>query len=211
MAFENVNLILPEIWNSFVLSIPLIIAAIVTLLVGFVIGKAVGWIVYKILLKFKVDEYVEGPKPAFKLSHIFSVIAKWIIYLVFIQQAAFFLNVAIITTFIDRAIGFLFGLIKASLLIIIGYSLASYIKEKLITTKTVYSEIIGNILFFLLVYLSIAMALPLVGIDNTIVNWILLIIIASVGVGLSIAIGWGLRDTIAQLAKVYSKKLQKRR
>lgn len=211
MVFENINLILPGLWGSFLLSLPLIAAAIVTLIVGFIVGKVVGWVVHKILLRAKVDEYIEGPKPALRLSHIFSVLAKWIIYLVFIQQAAFFLNITIITNFIQSAIGFLFGLIEAALIIIIGYSLASYIKERLITTKTVYSEVVGNILFFLLVYLSIAMALPFVGIDATLVNWILLILIASVGIGLAIAIGWGLRDPISQLAKVYTKKLQRRR
>jgi hypothetical protein len=68
-----------------------------------------------------------------------------------------------------------------------------------------YSDIVAKILFFLILYISIAMALPLVGIDPTLVNNILLVIIGSVGLGLAIAIGLGLKDTIARMAK---KKLK---
>jgi hypothetical protein len=52
------------------------------------------------------------------------------------------------------------------------------------------------------------MALPLMGIETFIVNAVLLVIVGSVGLGLAIAIGWGLRDTIAAMAKKYERKLR---
>jgi hypothetical protein len=67
------------------------------------------------------------------------------------------------------------------------------------------------VIFFLVLYVSIALALPFVGIDPTLINWILIVIVASLGVGLAIAIGLGLKDVIADVARGYSRKFKKRR
>ena len=209
MALENMLLTL---WNGFVASLPGIVAAIVTLIIGLIIGKVVGRVVRELLNRLKVDQYVlEGEKVTFKFSDLFSVIARWWIYLVFIEAAAEFLGVQAITEFVRTIIVFLPGLVEAALIIIIGYVLAEYIKDKMISKKTFYGSVVGKLVFFLLLYISVAMALPFVGIDPLLVNWILLIMVASVGLGIAIATGLGLKDVVAQNAKKYIKKPRRKK
>ncbi len=209
MALETM---LMTLWTGFIAGLPGLVAAIVTLIIGLVIGKVVGRIIKEVLIRLKIDEYVlEGEKVTFKFSDIFSVIARWWIYLVFIQQAAVFLGIAAITQFIDGVIAFLPGLVEAALIIIVGYVLAEYIKDKIVTKKTMYGSIVGKVVFFLLLYISIALALPFVGIDTLLINWVLLIIIGSFGLGMAIAIGLGLKDVVASSAKDYMKKSMRRR
>ncbi|MFQ6020468.1 MAG: hypothetical protein ACE5J4_00365 [Candidatus Aenigmatarchaeota archaeon] len=207
MAWQDV---LITLWNNFLISLPALVTALIWLVIGFIVGRAVGMVVKEILIRIKLDQYVvEKEKLKVKLSDIFSVIAKWVIYLIFIQIAAEALGVATIIGFINSAITFLLGAIEAATLIIVGYSLAMYIKEKVVSSKTIYGDIIGNVIFFLIVYISIALALPFVGIDPTLINWILLVIIASIGLGLAIAIGLGLKDVVAESAKKYARKFKR--
>lgn len=204
--------ILVNLWNSFLAITPNILAAIIILLIGLIVGKVVGRVVKEILIRARVDEWVAGEgKLTFKFSNIFDIIARWIIYLVFIQQAAISLGVEAISSFINSIIGILPGLIEAAIIVIIGYTLAIYIKDKIVSSRTMYSDIIGKVVFFLLIYLSIALALPFVNIDPTLINSILLVIIGGVSLGMAIAIGFGLKGIVEDAAKDYVKKFKTRR
>jgi len=202
--------LLLTLWANILSTVPGIIAAILTLIIGFILGKIIGRVVREILVRAKIDEYIiTEEKISFKFSNVFALIARWVIYLVFIQQAVMFLGVTAIIQFVNSILIFIPGLIAAALVIIIGYNIALYLKDKIVTSKTLYSDITGKTIFFLVVYLSIALALPFVGINPELINSILLIIIGSVGIGLAIALGLGLKDVIADTAKRYTKKFKK--
>ena len=128
-----------------------------------------------------------------------------------IQQAAIFLGVQAITVFVNNVISIIPPLIQAGLLVIVGYSLAIYMKERIVTSKTLYADVAGKTVFFLILYLSIAMALSQINIDTTLVNNILLLIVAGVSFGLAIALGLGLRDVVSSSAKDYTQKFKKGR
>jgi hypothetical protein len=197
--------------NSFLIGFPYLIEAIVWVLVGLILGKLAGWIVKQFLVRIKLDQYiVEKEKIKIKISDAFSMISRWIVYLIFIQIAAEALQIATLTTLITQAIVFLTGAIEAAVIIIIGYSLAYYIKDKVIHTKTFYGDFVGNIIFFMILYVSIALALPFVHIDATLVNWILIVIVASFGLGMAIAIGLGMKDVVREVAKGYARKFKQR-
>jgi hypothetical protein len=204
--------ILNSLWYSFIVGLPNFLWAVIALLVGLLVGKFGGWLVKQFLVRVKLDQYIfEKDKFKMKLSDIFSVLTRWIIYLFFIMYSASFLGVPEVIELIRSAIGFLSGAVEATVIIIVGYSLAYYIKEQVMHGKTFYSELVGNIIFFLIVYVSIALALPFVGIDTQIINWILIVIVASFGVGMAIALGLGLKDVVRDVAKSYTRKLARRR
>jgi uncharacterized membrane protein YoaK (UPF0700 family) len=102
---------------------------------------------------------------------------------------------------LDSILAFIPGLTKAIIVVIVGYALAEYVRRQVEASVITYSETVAKVLFFLILYIGIAMALPLVGIDPTLVNNILLIIVGSVGLGMAIAVGLGLKDTITRMAK----------
>lgn len=203
--------ILLTLWDSFLVALPGLIGAIIALVIGFILGKVLGKIVREIVSRLKVDEYVShGGKFAFSISDILSLITRWWIYLVFIQQAAGYLGVAAITQFVSSVVAFLPGLIEAALIIILGYILAEYIKDSIVTKKTFYASITGKIIFFLMVYVSIALALPFIGIDATLVNAILLVFIGTFGLGMAIAMGLGLKGVVEMEAKKYAGRVERK-
>ena len=202
-----------SIWYSFVNNFPLLLWSIIWLLIGLIIGKIGGWIVKQFLVKMKLDQYVfEKDKFKMKLSDIFAALTRWILYLSFILVATTHLTfVPQLANLITYAIGFLAGAVEATIIIVIGYSLAYYIKEQVMKSKNLYGDIVGNTIFFLILYVSVALALPFVGIDTQLINWILIVIVTSFGLGMAIAIGLGLKDVVRDVSKNYAKKFMKKR
>ncbi len=214
MEYVGLKEILTQFYNSFINFLPRLGGAIVLLIIGWVVGSLVGRGVKKILIRYKIDQRIgRGRKPFFRLSEIFPLLISWIIYLVFIQAALSeeVLGIPTLAEMVGAIISFLPGLLEGVIIVIVGYALAEYIREQIERSKLVYSEIVGNVLFFFIIYVSIALALPLWGINPSLVNNILLIIIGSIGAGLAIAIGLGLKDIVREEAKKYLKRIKKRR
>jgi hypothetical protein len=208
---ENVNVIEPltKLWLSIVDFLPSLVGSAIILFAGVVTGWILGRIVKEILVRFRIDERLKLPKRGiFSTRDVFPLITSWIIYLAFIQEALKQLRITMLTNFVSGIMRFLAGVLEGIIIILIGYAFGEYVSRKIRETKTPYSELVAKAVFFLVLYIAIALALPFVGIDPFIVNAILLVIIGSVGVGLAIAIGLGLKDTIARIAKKYESKLR---
>jgi len=184
-----------------------IAGAVLTLIIGWIIGFAVGRITKEIILRLKVDQYISrGKRPLFRLSDIFSLIFKWWIYVLAIWTAVGILGIPALTEVMQAIVmNFIPGLVKAIVIVMVGYVIGEYVKKQIEATKIEYSGLMGNVFFFFIVYVAIAMALPLMGIDPT----ILLIIMGSIGVGIAVALGLGLKDIVATIAKKYEKKLRR--
>lgn len=201
---------LTSLGDSFVSFLPNIAVAVILLLIGWLIGWAVIKVSRKIFEWVKIDHYImhEG-KNHFMLSKILPVVFSWFIYLAFIQAAVQALGISSLVQVVGTILDFLPGLIGAILVIVAGYAIGEYVRRRVEDSNVMYNGIIGKGLFFLVVYIAVATALPLVHIDSTLISNILLVIIGSAGAGMAIAIGLGLKDEVASMAKKYGKKLRR--
>ena len=214
MEYVDLSSILGQFLHSFINFLPRLGGAIILLIIGWVVGSLVGKGIKRILVRYRIDQRIaRGKKLFLRLSEVIPLIISWLIYLIFIQAALSeeVLGIPTLAEMVGAIISFLPGLLEGVIIVIVGYALAEYIREQIERSKLVYSEIVGNVLFFFIIYVSIALALPLWGINPSLVNNILLIIIGSVGAGLAIAIGLGLKDIVREEAKKYLKRIKKRR
>ena len=188
--------------------IPNIIAAVLLLLVGWLIGKVLGMVTKEILKRLKADVYFKFGR-GFEVSKIFGLIVSWIIYLAFIQAAVSkeVLGVPTLELFVGQVLNFIPGVLEGMIIILVGYILAKYVQGQVIATKAEYSKFIGQVIFFFTIIITVALALPFVGIDPSLINNIILILVGSVGIGIAVALGLGLKDSVATLAKKYAKKI----
>ena len=189
--------------------IPNVLGAIILLVIGLILGKAIGWFTKECLVRLKIDDYLPLKKRKMtSVSEIFSLIIKWWIYLAFLA-AAFsdqVLGIKPISLWVESIVRFIPNIIGAALIIIVGYLLGEFISTEIKKSETFYSSLVSKIIFFFVMYVSIALALPVLGISADLVNNILLIIIGSIGLGLAIAIGLGLKGPIEEIAREYLKK-----
>lgn len=197
-------------FNQTIVFLPNLLAAIVLLIIGWVVGTVVGRVAKELLVRFKVDQYIAKKKPIVRLSNVFPMIFEWTIYLVFIQSAVQALGVGALAEFVSMIIEFIPGLVEAVIVVVVGYGIAEYVRIEIEKGKLPYSDIMGKVLFWLLVYVAIALALPLVGINPALVNNVLLIIVGAMGLGIAIAVGLGLKDVIAVEARGYLRGKRRR-
>lgn len=201
---------LTDLGVSTVSFLPKIAIAVILLLIGWLIGWAVVKVTRKVLEWVKIDHYImhEG-KSHFRLSRILPVVFSWFIYLAFIQAAVEALGIISLVQVVGLILNFIPGLIGAILVIVAGYAIGEYVRRHVEDSGVHYSDLIAKGLFFLILYIAVATALPLVYIDATLINNILLVIIGSVGAGMAIAMGLGFKDEFSRLAKKYGKKMVK--
>lgn len=179
--------------------------AILILLVGWLIGKIFGKIVRSFLEKMKADKYFKFGR-GFEVSNVFSVIATWSIYLIAIIVAVDTLQIDILSKILLEVLMFIPDVVMGIIIILVGYLVAKYVQGQIVASKVTYSEIMGQVIFFFTIIIAIDLALHKIGLEPFVIDGIILILVGSIGLGIAIALGLGLKDTVARLAKKYSKK-----
>lgn len=186
--------------------VPALFYATVLLVVGYILGRITYSVVNRVLEHTQVDEYFEEEGHLeLELSRLFAELGKWIIYFVFLQAATEKLGVEPVTQLLQELVQWIPNVIGAIAIFLAGYGIAIYTKDYIIGEETIYADLLGKIVFFFVLYISVATALPLAGVQTEILNNILLILIASAGLGLAIgggiAAGLGLKDIVQDEAE----------
>lgn len=195
------------LWAHFINFLPKFVSGLILLIIGLFVGKLVGKAVKHVLQRAKLDYYIsETSKPVVSLTDIFSLIARWWIYLAFISASIDILQIPTLSGWVSRITQFIPAIIGSAIILIVAYVLAEYIKEQVKKGGTIYSNIVGKLIFFFIMYVAVAISLPVLGVPSGLVSSILIVIVASVGLGLAIAIGLGLKDAISDVSKNYIKK-----
>ncbi|HIE41462.1 MAG TPA: hypothetical protein EYP80_02240 [Candidatus Aenigmarchaeota archaeon] len=203
----EINAFLVGFANNVVTFIPNLVGALIILIVGYIVGKVIGIVIEKICVAVKLNKYVK--LKGFKLEHLLRIAGEWIIYLVFIQSAAQYLRVLALASFVNEIVYFIPKAVGAAIIVVVGYILGSFFEDQIKKSEGIYKNIVGKVVNFFTVYMAIALALPFLGIDPSLVNNILLIIVGSFGLGFAIALGLGLKDIIAREADKYIGEFEK--
>lgn len=210
MTFQVVD-VLSQLTANATSLMPNLAAAIILLVIGLVVGKIVGRVVKDVLDRVRLDYYVsETEKPMINLSSVFSVITKWWIYLGFITVATSeqILNIPAMALWVSEINAFIPRVVGAAAILISGYILAEYIKHHMKLLNRLWATLTAKALFFLVMYVAVALALPLLGLSSVLVNDVLIVVIASVGLGLAIALGLGLKDAVSDISRRWVKKVK---
>ena len=192
---------------NFISFLPNLLSALIILIIGWGAGVFTEKSLKIVLKKLKIVQFIERGRPGFRITNLIPLLSKWAIYLVFIWMAVDVLQIAVLSETLKAIVlEFLPGLIMATVIIIVGYGIAEYVRALIEKSKIFYSDIVSKLIFWLIIYIAFALALPKIGIDVWIINAILLIIVACFGLGISIAIGLGMKDIVAKVAR---KRLRK--
>ncbi|MBI2579494.1 MAG: hypothetical protein HYW27_01190 [Candidatus Aenigmarchaeota archaeon] len=203
--------ILADLTRNAVNFLPNIISAVILLVIGLIVGKIVGRVAKEVLQRVKLDYYVsETKKPVYSLADIFSLVVRWWIYLAFITAALSreVLGITYLATWVAEINAFIPRIIGASVILVVAFVMAEYIKGHIKKTNTLWSTVVGKVLFFFVMYVAIAISLPILGVSSTLVDNILLVIIGAVGLGTAIALGLGLKDAVSEISKKYVRKIR---
>lgn len=199
---------------------PKIIGAIVILLLGWLVIKIVLFLIGRILKLAKVDllnDRINGMglanKGDFKIdvAKIILGFVKWLLILVFLIVAADILNWQIISVEIGNLLHYLPRFFSALALLMIGFYIGNFVKN---TVKRLFdslefggSNLVSNLLFYVIVIFMSVTALNQAGVDTTIITNNITMIMGSFLLAFSLGIGLGSREIIADILRsFYTRK-----
>ncbi|MEK6862747.1 MAG: hypothetical protein AABW57_01135 [Nanoarchaeota archaeon] len=202
------------LWNSFVGILPGIIAAVIVLIIGYFVALGIGHAIKILLEKAGLDSYLEKSKFArevghFHLARVLGEIAKWYIFLIFIQAGVSLLKLGTLSSLLDRFVLWLPNVIVAAIIIIFGVALAHFISMKIeehTVTKGVrfFSKLVKIVVY----YVVLVIALQQIGVEASILENTFLILIGALAVGIAVALGIGLGKAMQPEGKEIVKDLK---
>jgi hypothetical protein len=184
-----------------------LIPVIIVLIAGYIIGKVFGAVIQKLAIASKIDKYVK--LKGFKISNLLKIAGEWVIYLLFILQSTVFLGIERIGNIVQEVVYFIFSAIGAAIIVVVGYILGGFFEEHIRKSEGAYKNLVGRVVNFLTIYVAISIALQVMGLPTTLINNILLIIVASFGLGFALALGLGLKDIVAKEAEKHIGDIEK--
>lgn len=198
--------------NNFISFLPNLIGGIVFILACILLYKLILYIVKKLLKFSKISELNKKlnqneiiQKSDFKinLENIIIQIVRWLLILMILVIGADFFGLNMVSHQISNLINYLPQLFSAILIFVVGFYFANKIKELLQNILKSFdlngSNIIGNIIFYLmLIFISIT-ALNQAGVNTDIITNNLSIIMGAILLTFTVAFGLGSRDIVYRL------------
>jgi len=204
---------LVNIWHSFVELLPGLIGALVVLLVGYLVGWIIGFVVKKVLHKAKVDKlFIEKKKLSsllgkFQLSEVLGLIVKWYVFVLFLTPAASLIKLTTLSEFLVKLSLWIPNLIAAILVAIFGMAAAEYVQLKIELIKAKSSALVGNIAKILIIVFTAIIALKQIGLNLSLAENSVLIVLAGVMLALAIGFGLALKDELKPFIKDVKKRI----
>lgn len=164
--FENVDttVILPKIFIS-----------IGIIILGIVLGKLVSVGLKKILIKTELDKKIKK-----NLIDLFLTIIRWSIYIIFFSFGLNYLNISNLTKNITNLLMTIPTFVGALILILIGFSVAYFLKKIILSTEINEAAIVSEIIFYFVVYISgvYAIKTALISLGEQVSNYLIMILTA---------------------------------
>ncbi len=208
---------LRELYSGFLDILPGLLWFTIFVISGYLVSSFVGWITRKILYRINLDKRLRkldlhdsiGDVSIAKLT---GVILKWYIFILFLDEAISYLSLGPFSNFLDRLVGWIPSLILGVAIIIAGLILIDFIIHRLLELKNRYISLIGNIIKIILIIVVVFTAIEQLGINTQLAQNIFLVVIASVLITFSLALGIGLglsmKDELKPIIQKYKKKLR---
>ena len=213
-----------NILSRFFVFLPSFFAAIIIFLFGLMLGKWVKALVVKILEAVKLDwllrkaglgSYLNKADIRDKIEVFFGELVRWLIVLVFSMAAVNIVGLTTVSSVLNSLLGYIPNIISAVLVLTIGVLLAglieSLIKGAVSQVDVRSSRMLAKIASYLVVVVSALAAVNELGIAQSLINTLFIGVVATLTLGIGLAIGLGARELVAKiLMDWYSQNKRKK-
>ncbi len=218
---DAVLLSVTEALQNFLGFLPQLIGAIIILVLGWIIAGLLATLVEKVLKTVGFERAAESTGIAgfvkqagsdWTVSKVVAEIVKWFIRLIALQAAASILGMTQVSAIINSILLWLPNLIVALAIIVLGAFLANFVAK--IVRGTVGKmgfdnpDLIANIAKFAIIGFAVIAAVDQLGIAETVVNTLLIGVVASLAAAFALAFGLGGQRVAGQITQSWYEKGQ---
>jgi len=201
-----------------------LLVVLLILIIGWVISKLIKIIVTKLLKALKLDELskrIELSNILAKggitnsVSELVGIICYWLALLVTVVVAVNAVGLTIAADLLSRIVLYIPNVIAAIFILILGMFVAkiltNVIKTAAANSGLSQANLLSKIVEVVVMIFAIVIALEQLNIRANIIAFAISIILASLGLALAIAFGFGCKDIAAKIAADFFEKLKSKR
>jgi len=207
---------LQESINSIIMALPKVVTALVIILIGWLIAKLSEIAIRKLLVATQVDEWLKKMKLKESLynvsiSNTLSIIVKYYILIIFLKEASVRAGLVFLAELIGDLISTIPSIMIGISIVIIALVFADFVRKRIKESLVPFNDQIGEIVYGLIVFFAVVMALPKFGLTNTsLIEDSFKYLVLGLSLGISIAVGIGFGWAIKEgPAKEFFKKRSK--
>jgi len=206
---------LQAIWLKIVEVLPYLIAAIVVLIIGCFIAAILGHALRVILEKTKLDAWTRKAKISKAVGHthlpaLLGELLKWYVIIIFLQAAVALLNLGALSDMLNRFVLWLPNLLIAVIIFLAGLAAAHYIHIKVKEhSKMKGVRMGGAVIKWVVVIMVSLVALKQIGVDVSVLENILLVVVGALAIGIALALGIGLGLGLKKQSEGFIKDIKK--
>ncbi len=205
-------------FTSFMHFLPALFGALIVLAIGWFVSKLVATLIERVLVAVKFEHavvrsgvhgYLPHRDPPFSASHVIGQLAKWFVFLIFVQAAANILGMPQVTDIINSILLFLPNVLVALVILVAGVLGAKYIGE-LVEGATarmgLQPRFFSLICRYAIIGFAAIAAINQLGIATNLINILFTGLTASLALALGLAFGLGGRDVAGEITRGWYDK-----
>ena len=212
-----------NIFTSFVNFLPDLLGAIIIFLVGIVLAKWVKALVVKVLGLVSLDKLVRSTgfnqfltkaEIKVKVEAFLGEIVRWLIIAVFSIAAINVLGLTTVSAVLTSLLAYIPNIISAVLILTVGVMLAGLVENLVkgtvsqVEVKT--SRLLSKIASYLVVIVAVLAAVNELGIAQSLINTLFTGLVATLTLGIGLALGLGGKDVISKLLMDWYTQFKKK-
>lgn len=211
------------LWTKIAAFLPNLAGMLVILIVGYFVSKLLQKIATGVLRKARFDDGSEkvGLQNTLQkvgirstASEIVGKIVFWLFMLTFLISATETLGLENVSKTIDSFVAYLPNVIAAAVIVVVGLVLAHFVQNVVQagaeSIGVEYARTLGRLSYIVLLVVVGTLAIGQLGIETTLLNRIVEIVLIAAATALALALGLGTRDIARNVvAGVYARDLYK--
>ncbi|MDD4939193.1 MAG: hypothetical protein PHE18_04435 [Candidatus Omnitrophica bacterium] len=184
-----------------------LLLVVLILIVGWIIAKIIKTLVVRVLKILKLDQLSERIDLdnmlakggiSYTLSELMGIICYWLVLLITFVVAINAIGLTVAADLLNRIVLYVPNIIAAVFILILGMFIATLLSNIVKTAANnaglAQSKLLSKLVEVVVVVFAIAIALEQLGIAAKIIELIISILLASLGLGLALAFGLGCRE-----------------
>lgn len=219
---EAVLLAGTNVLSGFFGFLPSFFGALIIFLFGLILAKWSKTLIIKVLGVIKLDKLLRkgGLEPYFrkadvrvKAEEFIGEVIRWLVIVVFFMAAINVLGLTTVSGVLSTLLGYLPNIISAVLVLTIGILLAGLVENLVkgtvnqVDKKT--SRLLSKIASYLVVIVAALAAINELGIAQSLINTLFVGVVATLTLGIGLALGLGAKNLVSQMLLDWYKRQQK--